>query len=97
MVLEEMNFSPGKRSAGKSTRNKKRARTPSSSGSAAGGAGGKKTISTQKGKFSSGFRFVYKAGKRWQVRVKRKKQSIYVGVFNSAEDAARAADAESVS
>ena len=89
-----MNFSPGKRSAGKSTRNKKRARTSSSSGSTADNAGGKKTTSTQKGKFSSGYRFVYKAGKRWQVRVKRNKQCIYVGVFDLAEDAARAADAK---
>lgn len=90
MVLEKMNVLPGKRSAGKSTINKKRARTSSSSGP----DGGKKTSSTQKGKFSSGYRFVYKAGKRWQVRLKRKKECIYVGVFNSAEDGARAADAK---
>ena len=44
--------------------------------------------------YHNGYRFVYKAGKRWQVRVKRKKQCIYVGVFDLAEDAARAVDAK---
>ncbi len=42
--------------------------------------------------FLSGYRFVYKAGKKWQVRVKHKKACFYMGVFGSAEEAARAAD-----
>jgi hypothetical protein len=40
----------------------------------------------------SGYRFVYKAGKRWQVRCKHRDQCIYVGVFDDKDDAARAAD-----
>jgi len=39
-----------------------------------------------------GYRFVYKAGKRWQVRCKHRDQFIYVGVFNDKKVAARAAD-----
>ena len=39
----------------------------------------------------SGYRFVYKARQRWQVRVKHKGRVWYCGVYNTKEDAARAA------
>ena len=44
------------------------------------------------GVYSSGYRYVYKAGKRWQTRVKRKSEVYYVGVYDSAIEGARAAD-----
>jgi hypothetical protein len=43
-------------------------------------------------RLKNGFRFVYKAGQRWQVRVKHQDRVWYCGVYNSKEMAARAAD-----
>lgn len=40
----------------------------------------------------TGYRFVYKARHRWQVRVKHHGKVWYCGVYNTKEDAARAAD-----
>ena len=55
----------------------------------------KKMRATQpKEKLASGYRFVYKAGNRWQVRVKWNTVMQYVGVYNTKLEAAMAADYE---
>ena len=52
----------------------------------------KKRAIQKRQNLSSGYRFVYKAGKRWQVRTKYKSKQFYVGVYNDKVIAARAAD-----
>ena len=52
----------------------------------------KTRVTKARSELASGFRFVYKAGKRWQVRVKHRHQTSYIGVFGTPEEAAAAAD-----
>jgi len=52
----------------------------------------KTRVTKDRKQLASGYRFVYKAGKRWQVRVKHRHQTSYVGVFGTPEEAAAAAD-----